>query len=85
MFEDVAVFNQQVHSAEALPDLLNQAIRTAYSQKGAAVLSVSDDLFAEKIKRKAVYTSALYIEGDLEPKKSQLMQCAQLHSIPPVE
>ncbi|MED2942536.1 pyruvate oxidase [Bacillus swezeyi] len=78
MFEDVAVFNQQVHSAEALPDLLNQAIRTAYSQKGVAVLTVSDNLFAEKIKRKPVYTSALYIEGDLYPKQSQLMQCAQL-------
>ena len=86
MFEDVAVFNQQVHSAEALPDLLNQAIRTAYSQKGVAVLSVSDDLFAEKIKRKPVYTSALYIEGDLQPKQSQLMQCAQLinHAKKPV-
>ncbi|UYU28527.1 thiamine pyrophosphate-binding protein [Bacillus subtilis] len=51
MFEDVAVFNREVHSAESLPDLLNQAIRTAYSKKGVAVLSVSDDLFAEKIKR----------------------------------
>ncbi|UOY87914.1 pyruvate oxidase [Bacillus glycinifermentans] len=78
MFEDVSVFNQQVHSAEALPDLLNQAIRAAYSQKGVAVLTVSDDLFAEKIKRKPAYTSALYIEGGLHPKKSQLLQCAQL-------
>ncbi len=78
MFENVSVFNQQVHSAEALPDLLNQAIRTAYSQKGVAVLSVSDDLFAEKIKRKPAYTSALYIDGGLQPKKSQLLQCAQL-------
>lgn len=70
MFEDVSVFNQQVHSAEALPDLLNQALRAAYSQKGVAVLTVSDDLFAEKIKRKPAYTSALYIEGGLHPKKA---------------
>lgn len=27
MFDDVAVFNQQVQTAEALPDLLNQAIK----------------------------------------------------------
>lgn len=77
MFEDVAVFNQQVHTAESLPDLLNQAIRTAYSQKGVAVLTVSDDLFAEKIKQKPVYTSLAYIEGNIEPKKEQLVTCAQ--------
>ncbi|NLS40991.1 pyruvate oxidase [Bacillus subtilis] len=77
MFEDVAVFNREVHSAETLPDLLNQAIRTAYSKKGVAVLSVSDDLFAEKIKREPVYTSPVYMEGNLEPKKEQLVTCAQ--------
>lgn len=77
MFEDVAVFNREVHSAESLPDLLNQAIRTAYSKKGVAVLSVSDDLFAEKIKREPVHTSPVYIEGNLEPKKEQLVTCAQ--------
>ncbi|MBG9771328.1 pyruvate oxidase [Bacillus vallismortis] len=77
MFEDVAVFNREVHSAESLPDLLNQAIRAAYSKKGVAVLSVSDDLFAEKIKREPVYTSPVYIEGNLEPKKEQLVTCAQ--------
>ncbi|MFH0348780.1 pyruvate oxidase [Bacillus vallismortis] len=77
MFEDVAVFNREVHSAESLPDLLNQAIRTACSKKGVAVLSVSDDLFAEKIKREPVYTSPVYIEGNLEPKKEQLITCAQ--------
>ncbi|MCY8279703.1 pyruvate oxidase [Bacillus inaquosorum] len=77
MFEDVAVFNREVHSAETLPDLLNQAIRTAYNKKGVAVLSVSDDLFAEKIKREPVYTSPVYIEGNLEPKKEQLVTCAQ--------
>ncbi|MBL3615886.1 pyruvate oxidase, partial [Bacillus sp. RHFS18] len=65
MFEDVAVFNQQVHTAEALPDLLNQAIRTAYSKKGVAVLTVSDDLFAQKIKREPVYTSPIYLKADI--------------------
>ncbi|KXZ15596.1 pyruvate oxidase [Bacillus nakamurai] len=77
MFEDVAVFNQQVHTAEALPDLLNQAIRTAYSKKGVAVLTVSDDLFAEKIKREPVYTSPIYLKADIEPKKEHLVTCAQ--------
>lgn len=49
MFDDVAVFNQQVQTAEALPDLLNQAIKAAYTHKGVAVLTVSDDLFSQKL------------------------------------
>src|SRR5690606_19810978 len=51
MFEDAAVYNRRVHRAEQLPDMLNQAIRTAYAEKGPAVLIVSDDLFSTKIKR----------------------------------
>lgn len=70
MFEDVAVFNREVHSAESLPDLLNQAIRTAYSKKGVAVLSVSDDLFAEKIKREPVYIHQCILKGTLNRKKN---------------
>lgn len=49
-------------TAEALPDLLNQAIKAAYTHKGVAVLTVSDDLFSQKIKRSPVYTSPLYVE-----------------------
>ncbi len=78
MFDDVAVFNQQVQTAEALPDLLNQAIKAAYTHKGVAVLTVSDDLFSQKIKRKPVYTSPLYVEGEVRPKKDQLLKAAQL-------
>ncbi|WP_345806975.1 pyruvate oxidase [Bacillus pumilus] len=78
MFDDVAVFNQQVQTAEALPDLLNQAIKAAYTHKGVAVLTVSDDLFSRKIKRKPVYTSPLYVEGEVRPKKDQLLKAAQL-------
>ncbi|MGG3623592.1 pyruvate oxidase [Bacillus gobiensis] len=78
MFDDVSVFNQEVQSAEALPDLLNQAIRTAYSKKGVAVLTVSDDLFSQKIKHQPVFTSPIYIEGDLTPKKEHLIKSAQL-------
>lgn len=74
MFDDVAVFNQQVQTAEAAPDLLNQAIKATYTHKGVAVLTVSDDLFSQKIKRKPVYTSPLYVEGEVRPKKDQLLK-----------
>lgn len=60
MFEEVAVYNRRVQTAEQLPDMLNQAMRTAYAEKGPAVLIVSDDLFSTKIKREEVLTSSAY-------------------------
>lgn len=48
IFDDVAVFNKQVVSEEQLPSMVNQAIRTAYAKKGVAVLTLPDDISAEK-------------------------------------
>src|SRR3712207_3870856 len=67
MFEEVAVFNRRVQSAEQLPDMLNQAIRTAYAEKGPAVLIVSDDLFSTKIKRSEPLTSSVYAVPKFRP------------------
>lgn len=50
MFDGVAVYNRRAESAQHLPDMLNMAIREAYTQKGVAVLIVPDDLFAVKLK-----------------------------------
>src|SRR5699024_4937529 len=44
MFNGVAVYNNRVEKATHLPDMLNTAIREAYTQKGVSVLTVSDDL-----------------------------------------
>ena len=60
MFEDVSVYNRRVQNAEQLPDMLNQAVRAAYAEKGPAVLVVSDDLFSTKIKREQQMTSPEY-------------------------
>ncbi|MBX0315863.1 pyruvate oxidase [Planococcus glaciei] len=78
MFEDVAVYNRQVHAAEQLPDMLNQAIRTAYAEKGPAVLIVSDDLFAEKIKRNMPFTSSAYSVPKIRAAEEDLQSALEL-------
>lgn len=78
MFEQVAVYSRRVQTAEQLPDMLNQAIRTAYAEKGPAVLIVSDDLFAEKIKRDKELTSAAYASPRLRPAEEDLLGAAKL-------
>ena len=78
MFEDVAVYNRRVQTAEQLPDMLNQAIRTAYTEKGPAVLIVSDDLFSTKIKREKALTSSVYSAPKIKAAQEDLMKAARL-------
>lgn len=80
MFEEVSVYNRRVQSAEQLPDMLNQAIRSAYAEKGPAVLIVSDDLFSKKIKRDQALTSAVYSRPHTRPAEEDLLEAAKLIS-----
>ncbi|KSU61899.1 hypothetical protein AS034_13820 [[Bacillus] enclensis] len=59
LFQDVSVFNARVSSPESFPDLLNQAIRTAYARKGVSVLVIPDDMPAQKIKDSVRNTSSV--------------------------
>lgn len=78
MFEDAAVYNRRVHRAEQLPDMLNQAIRTAYAEKGPAVLIVSDDLFSTKIKREKELSSAVYSSPKIRGSEEDLQKALDL-------
>lgn len=78
MFEEVAVYNRRVQTAEQLPDMLNQAIRTAYAENGPAVLIVSDDLFSTKIKREKEMTSAVYAAPNIRAAEEDLQAAAKL-------
>ncbi|MGI2326857.1 pyruvate oxidase [Planococcus sp. YIM B11945] len=78
MFEEVAVFNRRVQSAEQLPDMLNQAIRTAYAEKGPAVLIVSDDLFSTKIKRDEPIASSVYTVPKIRAAEEDLVEALEL-------
>ncbi|MBC8932378.1 pyruvate oxidase, partial [Escherichia coli] len=44
IFEDVAVYNKQIDNAETLADVVDEAIRTAYKEKGVAVLTIPNDI-----------------------------------------
>ncbi|MFS0781048.1 pyruvate oxidase [Bacillus sp. 1P06AnD] len=72
VFEDVAVYNQQITSAESLPDLVNQAIRTAYAKKGPAVLIIPDDIPTFKIDKATENTSNAYSIPRLFPEEKKL-------------
>ncbi|RAZ76778.1 pyruvate oxidase [Planococcus halotolerans] len=78
MFEQVAVYNRRVQTAEQLPDMLNQAIRTAYAENGPAVLIVSDDLFSTKIKYEKPMTSASYSQPKIRAAAEDLKKAAEL-------
>ena len=78
LFEEVAVYNRRVQTAEQLPDMLNQAIRTAYAEKGPAVLIVSDDLFGTKIKRDNALTSPAYATPHIRAYEEDLQSALKL-------
>ncbi|CCI62665.1 pyruvate oxidase [Streptococcus dysgalactiae subsp. equisimilis AC-2713] len=44
MFEDVAIYNRTVMTAEQLPYVVDEAIRQAYAHKGVAVVTIPKDL-----------------------------------------
>lgn len=49
MFEDVAVYNRTVTTAEQIPYVINQAIREAYRQNGVAVVILPENLTSTEI------------------------------------
>ncbi|WKA53080.1 pyruvate oxidase [Planococcus shixiaomingii] len=78
MFEDAAVYNRRVQAADQLPDMLNQAIRTAYAENGPAVLIVSDDLFSVKIKRDEPLSSSVYAVPKIRPADEDIAAAVKL-------
>ncbi|NLC54815.1 MAG: pyruvate oxidase, partial [Erysipelothrix sp.] len=49
IFADVAVFNKRAVNAEQIPNLIEEAIRTAYSKKGPAVVILPTDMVETEI------------------------------------
>ncbi|RLQ97918.1 pyruvate oxidase [Falsibacillus albus] len=78
LFSDVAVFSKRVQSEHQLPDLLNQAIRAAYTEKGVSVLIIPDDLSAQPYKTKEPLTSSVKVEQEIFPSVQQLEEAQNL-------
>jgi pyruvate oxidase len=72
MFDDVAVYNQRIMSAEQLPAVVNQAIRTAYAKRGVAVLTVPDDIPRFEVGKEARVTSHFVVKQEIFPDQHNL-------------
>jgi pyruvate oxidase len=78
LFDDVAVYNQRIMSAEQLPAVVNQAIRTAYAKKGVAVLTVPDDIPHFEVGREARITSHINVKQEILPLLKDLEKAKEL-------
>ncbi|WLR50792.1 pyruvate oxidase [Bacillus tianshenii] len=78
MFDDVAVYKKRVVSEEQLPDLMNQAIRTAYAKKGVSVLILPDDIIAREMKVEVPLTSSVKPKINLSPAASDLEKAVEM-------
>ena len=63
MYESIAVYNRRVATAEQLPHLVDDAIRTAIAKRGVAVLEVPADFGFAEVDADALYSSPLYSSG----------------------
>lgn len=78
MFDDVAVYNQRIMSAEQLPAVVNQAIRMAYAKKGVSVLTIPDDIPRFEVGKEARHTSTFTVKQTVVPLIQDLMQAKEL-------
>lgn len=78
LFDDVAVYNQRIMSAEQLPTVVNQAIRTAYTRHGVAVLTVPDDVPKFEMEGDIRYTKPFYVKPQIMPELKDLEQAKQV-------
>lgn len=78
MFDDVAVYNQRIMSAEQLPAVVNQAIRTAYAKRGVAVLTVPDDIPRFEVKKEARVTSHFVVKQEITPSQCDLEKAKEI-------
>lgn len=63
MYDHIAVYNRRVATAEQLPHLVDDAIRTAISKRGVAVLEVPADFGFTELDAESIYSTPLYSSG----------------------
>lgn len=78
LFDDVAVYNQTVMSAEQMPVVVNQAIRMAYAKKGVSVLTIPDDVPKFEVEAEARYTNQIMAKPRTLPRKEDLHEAVRL-------
>ncbi|WP_337089690.1 pyruvate oxidase [Leuconostoc pseudomesenteroides] len=63
MYDNIAVYNRRVATAEQLPHLVDDAIRTAIAKRGVAILEVPADFGFTEIDADSLYSTPLYSSG----------------------
>lgn len=78
LFDDVAVYNQRIMSAEQLPAVVNQAVRTAYTKKGVSVLVIPDDIPKFEVAREARVTNSSFVKAEIFPQTGDLDRALEI-------
>jgi pyruvate oxidase len=78
LFDDVAVYNQRIMSAEQLPGVVNQAIRASYIKKGVSVLTIPDDIPKFEVERGARETSPFFVKSKILPQEIDLQNAKKI-------
>ncbi|OYD06883.1 pyruvate oxidase [Paludifilum halophilum] len=82
LFDDVAIYNQRIMSAEQLPSVANQAFRMAVTHKQVAHLSIPDDIPRMKVKQEARITNSISVRSEILPKDEDLERALEVLSEP---
>ena len=78
LFEDVAVYNKQIESAENIHETVNEAIKTAYAKKGVAVLTIPSDILSGKIEDKVPRETYEFQNSVKYAEESEVRKAAEL-------
>lgn len=78
LFEDVAVYNKQIESAENIHETVNEAIKTAYAKKGVAVLTIPSDILSGKIEDNVPRETYEFQNSVTYAEESEVRKAAEL-------
>lgn len=78
LFDEVAIYNQEVRSAANLPEVLALACQNAISKRGVAHISIPSDVMRDKAVKWPKQTTVFNPGFDIEASPSELKKAASL-------
>ncbi|EGQ1615419.1 pyruvate oxidase [Staphylococcus pseudintermedius] len=80
LFEDVAVYNYQLKESDAtrIFEIVDEAIRTAYREKGVAVLTLPNNILNTKVEDNFPTEVEPYVPERRQPLSHEIQRAAQL-------
>ena len=77
-FRDACVYSASIVSADAAPGQIHEAIATAYSERGVALLNIPQDIFGAKTSRTALSPATLRPRPETQPAGADIDAAAAL-------